>query len=143
MSFFDTTPRDRYVATCPRCALRFMLDGPKPMDALATFDHSFCLGKGNLRLMRVVWHKRRRTRDTCRRGELLPSPRLPEPKPGECSWMCRGSKSPLCVCEGCHGKEHGAIHVINPLAPAEGAEALYKMIERARPRGDWRARKST
>jgi hypothetical protein len=141
--FFDTTPRDRYVAHCERCHLRMMLDGKDPSKAIEAFDHSFCLGAGNFTVQRVMWRKKVRAKDTCRMAERIYSPRLPDPRPGECSWMCRGSLSPICVCDGCQGAQHGAVQVIDPLAPPANITALAERIQRARPRGDWPGRKST
>lgn len=61
---------------------------------------------------------------------------------GQCSWNCRGSYSWHCHCP-CMGERHGENHLWDPDERAKSLDALYGGIERAKPRGDWKGRKST
>lgn len=79
----------------------------------------------------------------CRENE---PPQIPPPsradRDGKCSWNCRGSYSWNCYCP-CLGERHGANHVWDPDERARELDQLYGQIARAKPRGDWKGRKST
>jgi hypothetical protein len=141
---------DRWLTFCRHCTRRATWNGPSAPrehrcpalgpEAVAGFES----------VARITW-RYLPSRGNCRQAEPRHIPALPEPKPGECSWACRGSLSPICYCPGCGGAEHGILNIATENTvvahihlPREEPDIIDQIIART-PGHDYprRARKST
>lgn len=144
---------DRWIIRCRACKLTWLIEESPFRSGHAIAHLGECSGnqEGPLRfglvILRIV-HRGVRPALHCRMSESrqVPPPSREPTLEGPCSWNCRGSQSPSCYCP-CGGKHHGATHVYRKWHPEDfkdsGTIALYEQIERAKPRGDWKGRKST